>query len=269
MYPPPTTNTILNTNARHTAGRFAYYHFPEEILQELTKVNKHGIRYSEPINCIGGILHSGKVFFDLVNKMLQHAGIWAGREHSDWKAPLGACPELDSGVWGCWVTLPEPKQIIQHQHTQPGSKQHHGILPPVLLVKLANHPYTVGHYPQHNGYIMKELRLAATRAQQQVYGHAQGRGYHHHAAYLELQRPTSVFDQPQQYMAVFQHTVARRLIQFGSGLFHARKIERKTDIISTSGCYYRFVNMAYFSHALWILPVRPVPLRHVLTIHIK
>lgn len=269
MYPLPQRNTIHNTNARHTAGRFAYYHFPEEILQELTKVNKHGVSYSETINCIGAILPSGKVFFDLVNKMLQHAGIWAGREYSHWKAPSGACPELDSGVWGSWVTLPEPEQIIHRQHTQPRGKQHHRVLPPVLLVKFAYHPYAVGHYPQHYGYVMKELRFATPRAPQQVYGHAQCRGYHHHPANLKLQRPTGIFYQPKQYMAVFQHTVARRLIQFGSSLFHARKIERKTDIISTTLCYYRFVNMAQFPHVLWILSPRPVPLRHVLIIHIK
>lgn len=262
MYPPPPLrNTTLNTSARHTAGRFDYYHFPKEMLQKLTKVNKVPLMNLKSISCKGRILPSGKVFFNLVNKMLQHAGIWAGREHSYWKAPLG--------VWGFWVTLPEPKQIIKYQHTQPRGKQHHRVLPPVLLVKFAYHPYTVGHYPQHNGYIMKELRLATPRAQQQVYGHAQGRGYHHYTAYFELQCPAGVLDQPQQYMAVFQHTVARRLIQFGSSLFHARKIERKTDIISTTLCYYRFVNMAQFPHVLWILSPRPVPLRHVLIIHIK
>lgn len=246
MYPPPTTNTILSTSARHIAGRFAYYHFPEEMLQELTKVNKHGVRYSEPINCIGTILLSGKVFFDLVNKINR---IFLSS---------GPAPHL-----------PEPEQIIHRQHTQPRGKQHHRVLPPVLLVKFAYHPYTIGHYPQHYGYVMKELRFATPRAPQQVYGHAQRRGYHHHPAHLKLQRPTGIFYQPQQYMAVFQHTVSRRLIQYSSSLFHARKIERKTDIVSTTGCYYRFVNMAQFPHVLWILSPRPVPLRHVLIIHIK
>lgn len=262
MYPPPPLrNTIHNTSARHIAGRFAYYHFPKEILHKLTKVNKVPVMNLKSISCKGRILPSGKVFFDLVNKILQHAGIWAGREHSYWKAPLG--------VWGCWVTLPEPKQVIQHQHAQPRSKKHHHILPPVLFVKFTYHPYTVGHYPQHYGYVMKELGFTAPRAPQQVYSHTQGGGYHHHAANLELQRPTGVFYQPEQYMAVFQHTVARRLIQFGSPLFHARKIKRKTDIMATAVCYYRFVNIAQLPHALWILSPRPVPLPHVLIIHIK
>lgn len=40
MHPPLQIKTIFNTNARHAAGRFAFYHCPKEILQELTKVNK-------------------------------------------------------------------------------------------------------------------------------------------------------------------------------------------------------------------------------------
>ncbi len=47
MYIPPVplnyTVMILNTNARHNAGRFAFIYLPGEILFQLTKVNKHMI----------------------------------------------------------------------------------------------------------------------------------------------------------------------------------------------------------------------------------
>ncbi len=245
MYPPP-KNTILNTNARHTAGRFAYYHYPKDIQQKLTKVNKQGIRYSEPASSRAAIL-----------LMVKPASISVNKINRIFSSP-GPAPHFS-----------EPEQIIQYQHTQPRGKQHYRVWSPVLLIKFAYHPYTIGQYPQHYGYIMKELRFAPARAPQQVYGHAQGRGYHYHAANFELQRPTSVFYQPQQYMAVFQHTVAWRLVQLSSSLVHARKIKRKTDIMLPPGSYYCIVNIIHFSHALWILSPRPVPLPHVLITHIK
>ncbi len=167
MHPPLHTKTTYNTNARHTAGRFAFCYCPKEIRLELTKVNNLAIAISmrqlkyhyerikplltnsEPISCKGMILLSIKPCIRSVNKINR----------------VFSCP-------GPAPHLPEPEQIIQHQHTQPGGKQHHGVWPPILLVKFANHPYTVGHYPQHYGYIMKELRFAASRVPQQVYGYS-------------------------------------------------------------------------------------------------
>jgi hypothetical protein len=60
MHPPLQTKTIFNTNARHTAGRFAFSCFPGEILSELTKVNKVPAISLEPISCKGVILLSVK-----------------------------------------------------------------------------------------------------------------------------------------------------------------------------------------------------------------
>lgn len=51
MHPPLSIKTILHTNARHTAGRFAFCYFPQEIPQELTKVNKPGVTKTEPNTC--------------------------------------------------------------------------------------------------------------------------------------------------------------------------------------------------------------------------
>ncbi len=50
MHPPLSIKTILYTNARHTAGRFAFGYFPRQIHAELTKVNKAPTIYLESIN---------------------------------------------------------------------------------------------------------------------------------------------------------------------------------------------------------------------------
>lgn len=51
MHPPLSRKTILHTNARHTAGRFAFSYCLKEILLELTKVNKPGVTKTEPNTC--------------------------------------------------------------------------------------------------------------------------------------------------------------------------------------------------------------------------
>lgn len=60
MHHPLQKNTIYNTNARHTAWRFAFYYFPRQILPELTKVNKVSAICLEPISCENMILLSVK-----------------------------------------------------------------------------------------------------------------------------------------------------------------------------------------------------------------
>jgi hypothetical protein len=54
-YPPPDiTNKITlahHTNARHTAGRFAFIYFPDAIRFWLTKVNNYAICDYKPISC--------------------------------------------------------------------------------------------------------------------------------------------------------------------------------------------------------------------------
>lgn len=51
MHPPLSIKTILYTNARHAAGRFAFCYFPQKIRQELTKVNKPVVTKTEPDTC--------------------------------------------------------------------------------------------------------------------------------------------------------------------------------------------------------------------------
>lgn len=51
MHPPLKINTIYNTNARYTAGRFASCYFPGQIHAELTKVNKPVVISCLPISC--------------------------------------------------------------------------------------------------------------------------------------------------------------------------------------------------------------------------
>lgn len=69
MHPPLQRKTILHTNARHTAGRFAFCYVPERIPQELTKVNKPIVTKTEPNTCKDTILPTVKPVNMRVNKM--------------------------------------------------------------------------------------------------------------------------------------------------------------------------------------------------------
>lgn len=60
MHPPLNRKTILNTNARHIAGRFAFCYFPQQMLSGLTKVNKASAICLEPMSCRDAILLSVK-----------------------------------------------------------------------------------------------------------------------------------------------------------------------------------------------------------------
>ena len=51
MHPPLKINTIYNTSAWHTAGRFASCYYPGQIHAELTKVNKPVVISCMPISC--------------------------------------------------------------------------------------------------------------------------------------------------------------------------------------------------------------------------
>lgn len=51
MHPPLQKNTIYNTNARYTAGRFASCYFLGQIHAELTKVNKASTICLKSMSC--------------------------------------------------------------------------------------------------------------------------------------------------------------------------------------------------------------------------
>ncbi len=69
MHPPLSRKTILHTNARHTAGRFAFCYCPKEIRQELTKVNKPLLTVSISTGCKGMILPTVEPLNMRVNKI--------------------------------------------------------------------------------------------------------------------------------------------------------------------------------------------------------
>lgn len=71
MHPPLSIKTILYTNARHIAGRFAFCYFPQQMLSGLTKVNKPGVTKSGPNTCKGTRLPIIKPDNQIVNKIAE------------------------------------------------------------------------------------------------------------------------------------------------------------------------------------------------------
>jgi len=71
MHSPLQRKTILHTNARHAAGRFAFCYFPQKIRTELTKVNKPLVMHSRPAACKSKKLPIIKPKRQIVNKMAE------------------------------------------------------------------------------------------------------------------------------------------------------------------------------------------------------